>query len=169
MTSNGQPTPSARSSRNLYIVAERDRENTLPDERAHAMFDETRRPPVPKAAGKPVDEPDGAIGRSQKQAARVRGHRAAIEIGRYAPPLDRPKQIEIRATLRPHREPLLLRASRSSKTTFSDSEPRCTYFGEISGLVKLDSFDGTAVAEANPLYVAGSARRPYASKQNQAK
>src|SRR5580704_7414373 len=134
MTSNGQPTPSARSSRNLYIVAERDRENTLPDERAHAMFDETRRPPIPKAAGKPVDEPDGAIGRSQKQAARVRGHRAAIEIGRHAPPLDRPKQIEIRATLRPHREPLLLRASRSSKTTFADSEPRCTYFGEISGL-----------------------------------
>src|SRR5580700_902341 len=77
MTSNGQPTPSVRSSRNLYIVAERDRENTLPDERAHAMFDETRRPPVPEAPGKPVDEPDGAIGRSQKQAARVRGHRAA--------------------------------------------------------------------------------------------
>jgi hypothetical protein len=93
------------------FVAERDGENTLRDERADAMFDETRRPPVPKPASKPVDDPDGAIGRSQKQAVRVRGDRAAIEIGRHAPPPDRPKQIAS------------LRANRSSKTTFADSEP----------------------------------------------
>jgi hypothetical protein len=85
------------------FVAERDAEHALPDQRGYAVFDVIRRPPVHKAGGEALDQADGAIGRSQKQPARVRGDRAAVEIGRHPPPFDPPKQIVIRATLRQHR------------------------------------------------------------------
>jgi len=81
------------------------------------------RPLVRKAVGEPLDEADGAIRRSQEKPACVRGDRAAVEIGRHAPPFDRAKQIEIRAALRWHRGGLHLRASRYGKTTFADSAP----------------------------------------------
>jgi len=85
------------------FIAECDPEHPLPNERAHAVLDEIPRPSVLKADGEPIDEADSAIRRSQKQAARVRGDRAPVEIGRQPPSLDRAKQVEFRAILCRHR------------------------------------------------------------------
>jgi len=84
------------------FVAERNGEDALPDERAHAVLDQIRRPTVSKAGGKALDEADSPIRRPQKQAARVRRDRPAVEIGRHVPPFNAPKQIAIRATVREH-------------------------------------------------------------------
>src|SRR3954452_23914269 len=54
----------------------------------HLMGDEGRMAPIAKARGEPVNEPDGLIGRAEKQSAGLRSHAPAGERGHEfaAPP-----------------------------------------------------------------------------------
>jgi hypothetical protein len=85
------------------FVAERDAEHALPDKRAHAMLDQFRNPSIDEAGSEPIDEARSPDRRPQKQAAGVRRDRPAVEISHHLAPLDRSKEIGIRATVCRHR------------------------------------------------------------------
>jgi hypothetical protein len=83
MTSVG----SSRSSSVVQIlVAQRDREDALPDQGCDRVLDECSRAAIAKTAGKPVDKPDRLIGAAQRQRPGSRSGRAAVEI----PTISRP-------------------------------------------------------------------------------
>jgi len=85
------------------LVAQSQTENALPDERAHAMLDQVGTTPVREARRKPIDQPDGPIGRSKQQAARIRSDRATVETGHDGPARNRFKPDRNCATLCRHR------------------------------------------------------------------
>ena len=68
------------------LVAQRDAEHPLPDQRCHLMFDQLRRAGIGKAGGEPVDQPDRPLARTQQQRPGIRGHRPASKIGCHATP-----------------------------------------------------------------------------------
>jgi hypothetical protein len=102
------------------FVAERDAEHPLPDERAHAVLDEFRRPPVLKAGGKAFDMARSVAPRSRPPMSDVIAQPSNPAATR------RPSTEPNRSNSGLHSvgigEPLLLRATRASKTTFADSE-----------------------------------------------
>jgi hypothetical protein len=55
------------------LVAERDAEYALANQRRHIVGDPPRRPAVPEAGGEAVDKTDGPVPRAKQQGARVRG------------------------------------------------------------------------------------------------
>ena len=61
------------------LVAKRDPEHPLTDQRHHLVLNEFRTSHVVKARRKPVHHPDGAICRAQKQRPGIRGDRASVE------------------------------------------------------------------------------------------
>ena len=61
------------------LVAKRDPEHPLPDQRHHLVLDQFRTPHVVKARRKPIHQPDRAIRRAQKQRTGIRRDRATIE------------------------------------------------------------------------------------------
>jgi hypothetical protein len=85
------------------LIAERDAEHALPDQRRHLVRDAPRRPAVAEAGGEAVDKPDGPVGRAQKQRARIRGDRATAEIRHHGASIDACKAHRLRATLCRHR------------------------------------------------------------------
>jgi hypothetical protein len=109
------------------LVAERDAEDTLADQRGDLMLDPRRVASVAEAAGEALDQPDGAVGGTEQQRAGIRGDRPAVEAGHHGAARDRCKLEQRRVTLCRHRGPPLRRRKALSQKNFPDSEPRCTY------------------------------------------
>jgi hypothetical protein len=85
------------------LVAQRDAEYPLPYQRADLMLDQLRAPPIRKAGGKPIHQPERPIRRPQQQRARVAGQRPAVEPRDNAAPFYWCKSKQIRVTLCRHR------------------------------------------------------------------
>ena len=75
------------------LVAERDAEHPLPDQRRHLVHHPLRRPAVGEAGREALDQPDRPVGRPEQQPARVRGDRAAVEIRHHRAAIDPCKPI----------------------------------------------------------------------------
>ena len=89
------------------LVAERDPEHPLPDQRRHLVDHSFRRPTVGEAGREALDEPDRPVGRSEQEPARVRGDRAAPEIRHHRTAIDPCESHPCCATLCRHRAALL--------------------------------------------------------------
>jgi hypothetical protein len=85
------------------LVAERDGEHALPDERGDRVLDEPRVSGVAKTSRKPPNHLQASIRGPQKQAASVRGQGAAVERRHHWTAFDRSKQARFCATLCQHR------------------------------------------------------------------
>ena len=85
------------------LIAERDAEHPLPDQRRHLVDHPLRRPAVGEAGREALDQPDRPVGRPEQQPARVRRDRAAIEIRHHRTAIDRCESHRLRATLCRHR------------------------------------------------------------------
>jgi len=90
------------------LVAERDAEHPLPDQRRHLVDQPIRRPAIGEAGREALDEPDGPIGRPEQQPAGVRGDRSAFEIRHHSAAIDPCESHRLRATLCRHRGALLM-------------------------------------------------------------
>ena len=110
------------------LVAERDPEHPLPDQRRHVMNHPFRRPTVGEAGREALDEPDRPVGRPEQQPARVRGDRTPIEIRHHRAAIDACKPHRLRATLCRHRGALLRGPKSLLQRNFTLVQgPRCTY------------------------------------------
>jgi hypothetical protein len=85
------------------LVAERDANDPLHDQRPNAVFDPFRRPPIGEAGGKPLGEPDRSVRRTKQQRTGVGGDRAAVKPSHHLPPLNGCKSEQVHATLCGHR------------------------------------------------------------------
>jgi hypothetical protein len=85
------------------LVAQRNTKHALSDQRHHFVLDQLRCSAVRKTLGKPLNQADRPVGRSQQQRTRVRGHPAAVKPGHHGTPFDGCKTKQIRATLCLHR------------------------------------------------------------------
>jgi hypothetical protein len=85
------------------LVAERDAEHPLPEERRQLM----RHPPgiaaVAEAGGEALHQPDRPIGGAEQQRAGIGADRSAVEISHQIAAIEPCKQHRFRATLRLHR------------------------------------------------------------------
>ena len=70
------------------LVAERDAEHALPDQRGDRMLDEPRVPRVLEASGKPADQIEPSVGGAEQQPAGVGRQRAAVELGHHRASFD---------------------------------------------------------------------------------
>ena len=108
------------------LIAERDPEHPLADQRHHLMLDQLRAPLVVKARGEPIHHPDRPIRRAQQQRPGIRGDRPASN----AATTSRPSTGANPNKSRLHSVGIgALREStrnRCSTTIFTDSPPRCT-------------------------------------------
>ena len=100
------------------LVAERDAEHALPDERGDRVLDQPRISRVAEASGKPADQIEPSVGGAEQQAAGVRRQRAAVEFGHDRPAFDLCKQARFCATLRLHRATFLNRLKSFSQNNF---------------------------------------------------
>ena len=89
------------------LVAERDAEHPLPDQRRHLVDHPLRRPAIREAGREALDEPDRPVGRPEQQPAGVRGDRAALEIRHHRTAIDACESHRLHATLCRHRGTLL--------------------------------------------------------------
>jgi hypothetical protein len=89
------------------LVAERDAEHPLPDQRRHLMHHSLRSPAVGEAGREAIDQPDCPVGRSEEQPTRARGNLAAVEIRHHRTAIDPCESHRLRATLCRHRGALL--------------------------------------------------------------
>ena len=85
------------------FIAQRQRKNPLPDQCPDSVLDQFRRAAVGKTLGKPINQPDHPVRRSQQQGSGIRGHPAAIKSRHHPAALDGCKSKQIRATLCRHR------------------------------------------------------------------
>lgn len=85
------------------LVAERDGEYPLPDQRRHRMLDVGLRAPIDKARCQSIHHPDCPIRRTQQQPARIRRDRATIKRRDHRAAFHRFKSKNIRDTLCLHR------------------------------------------------------------------
>jgi hypothetical protein len=85
------------------FVTQRQREDPLPDQCHHFVFDQLWGAAVGETPGKPLDQSDRPICRPQQQGTRIRGDLAAVKPGHHRTPLDACKTEQIRATLCLHR------------------------------------------------------------------
>ena len=100
------------------LVAERDAEHALPDERGDRVLDEPRVSRVAEASRKPPDQIEPSVGGAQQQPARVGGQRAAVELGHHRPAFDPSKHARFCATLRLHRATFPNRLKSFSQNNF---------------------------------------------------
>jgi hypothetical protein len=70
------------------FVAQRYPEHALPHQCYHFVLDQLGRAAVGKTPGKPLDQLDRSIRRSQQQGSRIRGDLAAVKPGYHRTPLD---------------------------------------------------------------------------------
>ena len=87
------------------LVAERDADDPLPDQRRQRVHHLVLLALVDEARGDPLDQPDRAIGVPQQQPAGVRTQGAAVERGHHPPPSEAFKLELFRVTLCRHRTP----------------------------------------------------------------
>ncbi len=85
------------------LIAKRNPEHPLADQRHHLVLDQFRAPHVVKARGQSIHHPDRAIRRAQQQRSGIRRDRARIERRYHRAAFNRFKSKEIRATLCRHR------------------------------------------------------------------
>ena len=92
------------------FVAQRNPKHTRPNKRWHRVFDQLPHTAVRKTRGKPIDQSDRTIRRTQQQGTGIRGDLAAVERRDHRASFDACKTEQIRATLRLHRgSPSVLR------------------------------------------------------------
>ena len=89
------------------LVAERDAEHPLPDQRRDVVDHPLRSPAVAEAGREALHEPDRPVGRPEQEPARVRGDRTALEIRYHRTAVDPCESHRLRATLCRHRGALL--------------------------------------------------------------
>jgi hypothetical protein len=88
---------------NEVLVAEREAEHALADQRADRVLDQLLRTMIAEAGGEPADQPNGPVGLRQQQRTGVRRDPTAAEVGHHLAALD-PSEIErILDTLCRHR------------------------------------------------------------------
>jgi hypothetical protein len=85
------------------LVAERDPNNSLHDQRPNTVLDQFRRTPIDEADGKPLGQPDRSIRRTKQQRTGIGGDRAAVKPGYHLPSLHGCKSKQVRVTLCRHR------------------------------------------------------------------
>ena len=85
------------------LVAARNAEHALPDQRRHVVAHPPRHPAIAETGGETVKQPDGPVGGAQQQRARVRRDRATTEIRHHGASIDACKAHRLRATLCRHR------------------------------------------------------------------
>jgi hypothetical protein len=85
------------------FVAESNRKDPLPDQCRHLVLDQLRYTAVGKTRGKPLDQPNHPVRRTQQQPTCVRSDGAAVKPRYHPSPLDTCKTKQIRVTLRLHR------------------------------------------------------------------
>ena len=85
------------------LVAERDPEHPLADQRRHLMHHPLRRAAVREAGGEAIHKPDRPVRRPQEQRPGIRGDRPAAEIRHQLATIEPCKQHRFCATLRLHR------------------------------------------------------------------
>ena len=100
------------------LIAQRDAEHALRDERGDRVLDKPRVPSVAEASRKPPDQINPTIGRAQKQAARVRRQRSAIELSHHQAAFEPSKHPRFCATLRLHRATLSNQLKSFSQNNF---------------------------------------------------
>jgi hypothetical protein len=100
------------------FVAERDAEHALQHHRPDAVLNQFGHAPIGKAGAKALGEPDRAIGRAQKQRARIRRDDPAIKASDHLAPFDGCKIEQSGATLCRHREAPLLSGKSLSQKNF---------------------------------------------------
>ncbi len=101
------------------LVAKRDPEYPLAQQRLDFMLDQLRTAHIAKAPRKAPDQPDRPIGCPKQQRPRIRCDRPAVKTGHNFPPLNRCKFKQFRVTLCRHRGHLLgTSENRSRKTIF---------------------------------------------------
>ena len=94
------------------LIAERDPEHPLADQRRDLVLDQFRAPLVVKARRKPIHQSDRTIRRSQQQRSGIRRHQAAIKCGFHRAAFDDSKIKAFCATLCRHRgSPRIIRKS----------------------------------------------------------
>jgi hypothetical protein len=109
------------------LIAQRDPEHALPNQRPDLMLDQLRGPAVGKTLGKPLDQSDRPVRRPQQQGTGIRGHPAAVKPRHHRAPFDACKTKQIRATLCLHRVSPGPETNRWYNTIFSDPGARSTY------------------------------------------
>ena len=85
------------------LVAERNPEHALADERRHLMLNQLRAAGIRKAGGKALDEADRPVRGAKQQRTGIRGHRPAIESRLHRTALNGCKTKQVCATLCSHR------------------------------------------------------------------
>jgi hypothetical protein len=85
------------------LVAERDAEHPLADQRRQLVRHPAGIAPVGEAGGEAVHQPDRPVGGAEQQRARIRADRPAAEIRHQIAAIEPCKQHRFRATLRLHR------------------------------------------------------------------
>ena len=113
------------------LIAQRNSEHTLADQRADFMLDQIRATMI----GKAIDQLDGTICGAQWQTACIARHSAAVECRRHRTRFYACKPVRLCAALCRHRgTPPRMTMSLLQRYILSYSEPRCTHPYEISGL-----------------------------------
>jgi hypothetical protein len=85
------------------LIAERNPEDTLPDQGRYAVLDQLRMAPVLEAPGEPLNQAERPIGCAEQQAAGIGSHHSPIKSRDHLMLLDRFKAEQVRATLCLHR------------------------------------------------------------------
>ena len=127
------------------LVAERQAEDALADQRLECVLDQLGRTGVAEAGRKAFGEPDRLVGGAEQQRTAIRGDRAAIK-GAYNPTAFDGSEIE-RPTLCRHRGALLLRPKSFSQKHFLLSwRPDTPTQRETAGLVLDYAYSPTTTA-----------------------
>ena len=85
------------------LVAERNPEHPLADQRSHCMLDQVLAAMIAKAVRKPIHQTDRPIGRAQKQRTRIRRHQSGIKCRFHSAAFHDSKIKPVCATLCRHR------------------------------------------------------------------
>jgi hypothetical protein len=117
------------------LVAKRQPEHALPDQRRHKVLHQLRAAMIAEAAGKAINQFDRSIRRAEQQRPGIRGDRPAVKPGHHGTPFDRCKLEQFRATLCWHRGISLDQRQFVAAQRFSQSpRPDALRLCEISGL-----------------------------------
>ena len=110
------------------LVAQRDTEDALANQRHHRVLDQFRRAAVGEAAGEAIDQPDRTVGRPEQQGAGIRGDRRRRQTRPSPTTFDACKLEQLGATLCRHRGVLrrsqVVVAQQLSLTQSPDAPPQ---------------------------------------------
>ena len=90
-----------------FLIAQRDPEHTLPDQRLRTMSHTTRLSTIHEARRKAINQTNRPVRRPQQQRPRVQSHHTTVETRHHTPAFDTGKHQRFRYTLCRHRGTLL--------------------------------------------------------------